>query len=340
MTPNEHIMMSELFKCSYMNNTTKEKCNNSIIFCLDLIQDFQIKTDSVDSLSSLNSLWRLLHRTVGVEGLKLLLDSGQRVGQFTVIQNNDGLLYPRQQVWGQRLVLFDHLLRLDGLIQNLGQRKHSGIETLELIADVTASTSPFQLSFPRRPAVSSWRSSGRMPPRRWWWTSHLGSLWTHLHNKAREELPVKARNIAEGFSAPSVTYLQGPTVWSHQAFVLLHWRRCGGCGWGWTSSECHIPTGPVWSKTKEEDEWQKSVFTFERESWWNSVFSPVFVYESVEGHAVFPAGGEVGDVDVGVSAIQQPVSVTDRTFLWGSGLKPGSGGCSVSPSVIIHHFLL
>lgn len=98
MTPNEHIMMSELFKCSYMNNTTKEKCNNSIIFCLDLIQDFQIKTDSVVSLSSLNSLWRLLHRTVGVEGLKLLLDSGQRVGQFTVIQNNDGLLYPRQQV--------------------------------------------------------------------------------------------------------------------------------------------------------------------------------------------------------------------------------------------------
>lgn len=187
MTPNEHIMMSELFKCSYMNNTTKEKCNNSIIFCLDLIQDFQIKTDSVDSLSSLNSLWRLLHRTVGVEGLKLLLDSGQRVGQFTVIQNNDGLLYPRQQVWGQRLVLFDHLLRLDGLIQNLGQKKHSGIETLELIADVTTSTSPFQLSFPRRPAVSSWRSSGRMPPRRWWWTSHLGSLWTHLHNKAREE---------------------------------------------------------------------------------------------------------------------------------------------------------
>lgn len=45
MTPNEHIMMSELFKCSYMNNTTKEKCNNSIIFCLDLIQDFQIKTE-------------------------------------------------------------------------------------------------------------------------------------------------------------------------------------------------------------------------------------------------------------------------------------------------------
>lgn len=29
---------------------------------------------------------------------------------------------------------------------------------------------------------------------------------------------------------------------------------------------------------------------------------PVFVYESVEGHAVFPAGGEVRDVDIGIPA--------------------------------------
>lgn len=29
---------------------------------------------------------------------------------------------------------------------------------------------------------------------------------------------------------------------------------------------------------------------------------PVFVYESVEGHAVFPAGGEVCDVDIGIPA--------------------------------------
>ena len=28
---------------------------------------------------------------------------------------------------------------------------------------------------------------------------------------------------------------------------------------------------------------------------------PVFVYEGVEGHAVLPAGGEVGDVDVGIA---------------------------------------
>lgn len=32
------------------------------------------------------------------------------------------------------------------------------------------------------------------------------------------------------------------------------------------------------------------------------LFLPVFVYEGVEGHAVFPAGGEVGDVDVGIPA--------------------------------------
>ncbi len=32
---------------------------------------------------------------------------------------------------------------------------------------------------------------------------------------------------------------------------------------------------------------------------------PVFVYESVEGHAVLPAGGEVCDVDIGIPARQQ-----------------------------------
>lgn len=36
---------------------------------------------------------------------------------------------------------------------------------------------------------------------------------------------------------------------------------------------------------------------------------PVFVDEGVEGHSVFPAGGEVGDVDIGISAKQQPGDV-------------------------------
>lgn len=38
---------------------------------------------------------------------------------------------------------------------------------------------------------------------------------------------------------------------------------------------------------------------------------PVFVYESVEGHAVFPAGGEICDVDIGISAKQQAEDVID-----------------------------
>lgn len=38
---------------------------------------------------------------------------------------------------------------------------------------------------------------------------------------------------------------------------------------------------------------------------------PVFVYKSVEGHAVFPAGGEVCDVDIGIPAKQQPGDVID-----------------------------
>lgn len=41
------------------------------------------------------------------------------------------------------------------------------------------------------------------------------------------------------------------------------------------------------------------------------LFLPVFVYESVECHAIFPAGGEVCDVDIGISVKQQSVDVID-----------------------------
>lgn len=37
---------------------------------------------------------------------------------------------------------------------------------------------------------------------------------------------------------------------------------------------------------------------------------PMFVYESIEGHAIFPAGGEVCDVDAGIS-VKQRGDVTD-----------------------------
>lgn len=67
----------------------------------------------------MDALGRLLYGAVGVEGLQLLLDSGQRVGQFAVVEHNDGLLDPGQQVRRQGLVLVDHLLGLDGLIQHL-----------------------------------------------------------------------------------------------------------------------------------------------------------------------------------------------------------------------------
>lgn len=45
---------------------------------------------------------------------------------------------------------------------------------------------------------------------------------------------------------------------------------------------------------------------------------PVFMYESIEGHAVFPAGGEVCDVDIGIPENQQAQVVGDlisRTVL-------------------------
>lgn len=38
---------------------------------------------------------------------------------------------------------------------------------------------------------------------------------------------------------------------------------------------------------------------------------PVFVYESIEGHAIFPAGGEVCDVDIVIPVKQQPGDVND-----------------------------
>ena len=40
---------------------------------------------------------------------------------------------------------------------------------------------------------------------------------------------------------------------------------------------------------------------------------PVFVYESVEGHAVLPAGGEVSDVDIGVPVGKKTARGTSAT---------------------------
>lgn len=45
-----------------------------------------------------DSLGWLLYSAVGIEGLKLLLNTSQRVGKFPVVQHDDRLLDPRQQV--------------------------------------------------------------------------------------------------------------------------------------------------------------------------------------------------------------------------------------------------
>lgn len=76
----------------------------------------------------LDSLGRLLYGAIGVEGLKLLLNSCQRVGKFPVVQHNDSLLNPSQQVWRQSLILINHLLCLNGLIQNLKEEVNDSEE--------------------------------------------------------------------------------------------------------------------------------------------------------------------------------------------------------------------
>lgn len=45
-----------------------------------------------------DSLGWLLYSAVGIEGLKLLLNTSQRIGKFPVVQHDYGLLNPRQQV--------------------------------------------------------------------------------------------------------------------------------------------------------------------------------------------------------------------------------------------------
>lgn len=50
------------------------------------------------ALQWLNLLGRFLNSAVGVEGLKLLLHPGQRVGQFAVVQDDNGLFDPLEQV--------------------------------------------------------------------------------------------------------------------------------------------------------------------------------------------------------------------------------------------------
>lgn len=62
----------------------------------------------------------LLDGTVGAEGLQLLLDTSQGVGELAAVQDSDGLLNPGEQVRGQPTVLLNHLLGLNGVVDYLG----------------------------------------------------------------------------------------------------------------------------------------------------------------------------------------------------------------------------
>ncbi len=66
-----------------------------------------------------HSLGRFLYCPVSVEGLKLLLDSNQRVCKLAVVEDDDGLLNPLQQIRRQRFIFLDHLLGLDGVVEHL-----------------------------------------------------------------------------------------------------------------------------------------------------------------------------------------------------------------------------
>lgn len=60
-----------------------------------------------------------LHGAVGAKGLQLLLYPSQRVGKLAVVEDGDGLLDPGEQVRSQAAVLLNHLLGLDGVVNDL-----------------------------------------------------------------------------------------------------------------------------------------------------------------------------------------------------------------------------
>lgn len=66
-----------------------------------------------------HSLGWFLHNAVSAEGSQLLLDSSQGISKLTVIENNNGLLDPLQQVRGHALILINHVLCVDGIVNHL-----------------------------------------------------------------------------------------------------------------------------------------------------------------------------------------------------------------------------
>lgn len=123
-------------------------------------------------------LWWFLHGPVGVKGLELLLDSHQRVCKLAIVQDDDGLLDPLQEIRRQRFIFLNHLLSLNGVIKHLETKKlniryqktdrRNFCRSDEGVLD----DGPFRYVClpPSRP--SSWRNNGSTWRHMWWRTSH------------------------------------------------------------------------------------------------------------------------------------------------------------------------
>ena len=66
-----------------------------------------------------DSLGGFLHGSVGAERPQLLLHALEGVCEVVVVQRLDGRVDPLQEVGGQGLVLVDHLVVLQAVVDNL-----------------------------------------------------------------------------------------------------------------------------------------------------------------------------------------------------------------------------
>ena len=63
------------------------------------------------------------YSAVCVEGSQLLLDSTQGIGKVSVVQNFDGGPDPLKEVWGQGLIIVDHGIILNTLVDDLEKKQ-------------------------------------------------------------------------------------------------------------------------------------------------------------------------------------------------------------------------
>ena len=141
--------------------------------CLSTVRAGQLRLGEAQG----HLLGWLLHGAVGIEGLELVLDPAQGVGQLPVIEGHDGLLDPLKQLGGQGFILLHQALCLHGVVQHL--RDHD-VGSLAQSSPAPASgeqdprpgllrpvrpptpcwSVPCQFFCLPQPGLSSWRSSG------------------------------------------------------------------------------------------------------------------------------------------------------------------------------------